>query len=93
MTIEFTTYSNSLLCFSTLLVKILPLEYGLKGEGLKLVSIPFIELVLELHPVQPEGVQEGRQTLHHQQDTNSQNCVCYTEKSNYVYLLVTTGLP
>ena len=47
---------------------IFPIEYGLKWEGLELVPIATVEFSLELHPVQPEGVQESRQTLHHQQD-------------------------
>ena len=33
----------------------------------------FIELRLELDPVQPEGVQEGRQSLHKTQDADGQH--------------------
>ena len=47
------------------LILVFSLQNGLKGERLELVAIAVIELALELHPVQPEGVQESRETLHH----------------------------
>ena len=40
------------------------------GEWGELVTIAFIELVLELHPVKPQCVKECTQGLHNKQDTN-----------------------
>lgn len=42
-------------------------------EGGELDSIAVVELVLELHPVKSEGVEEGRQPLHDQQDGHSEH--------------------
>ena len=44
----------------------------LEGEGFEGDSLAPVELVLELDPVEPEGVQEGRQTFHRQQNGNRQ---------------------
>jgi hypothetical protein len=60
--------------FEVKLIVIFSTEYGLEGEGLELVAIAIVELVLELHPVKPEGMQESRQPFHHQKDANCQNC-------------------
>ena len=68
------TNANTVQCRGLKLI-IFPTKDGLKGERLELVAIAVIELVLELHPVQPEGVQEGREPLHHQQDPNGQHCM------------------
>mmetsp|Transcript_14644 Transcript_14644/g.46593 ORF Transcript_14644/g.46593 Transcript_14644/m.46593 type:complete len:380 (+) Transcript_14644:173-1312(+) len=40
------------------------LVHGGEGEGHELVPVPLIKLVHVLHPVQAEGVQEGRERLH-----------------------------
>ena len=61
------------------MVLVLPLEDGLEGERLEPVAIAIIELGLELHPVQPEGVQEGRQALHNQQDADSKHYIWWVE--------------
>lgn len=39
-------------------------------EWCKLVTIAFVELILELHPVKPQRVKECTQSLHDKQDTN-----------------------
>ena len=41
-----------------------------EGEWGELVTVTFIELVLELHPVKPQCVKECTQGLHNKQDTN-----------------------
>lgn len=40
----------------------------LEGEGLKRIPFSLVELRLELHPVQTEVVEEGRETLHCEED-------------------------
>lgn len=44
---------------------IFSLQDGLEGKRHELKSISIIELVLELHPVKTQGMEEGRQTLHY----------------------------
>ena len=39
-------------------------------EWSELVTITFVELVLELHPVKPQRMKESAQSLHNKQDTN-----------------------
>ena len=39
--------------------------------GLEAVAICLVELRLELHPVQPQGVQHALKAIHAQKDTNS----------------------
>ena len=68
----------------TSLVQDFSLEHCLKGERLEHVTIAIVELVLKLHPVQPEGMEEGRQALHHQQDTDGQDYKRGQETSNKV---------
>ena len=41
---------------------------GVEGEGDEGVALALVELALELHPVQPEGVEEGGEALHQHQD-------------------------
>ena len=41
-----------------------------EGEWGELVTIAFIELVLELHPVKPQRVKECTLDLHNKQDTH-----------------------
>ena len=54
-------------------VLISSIQNGLKGERLEPIAISIVKLVLELHPVEPEGVQEGREPLHNQKDNNGRN--------------------
>ena len=42
-------------------------------EGDELDAVAAVELVLELHPVQAQRVQEGRQTLHDQEHGDGQH--------------------
>ena len=48
------------------------LQNGLEGEWHEHVAFALVELGLKLHPMQPQGVEEGRQTLHQAQDTHCQ---------------------
>ncbi len=56
-------YIFNLHCFS------LP-ENGSKRKWLEEVSLPLVELGLELNPVKTETMQEGRQTLHDAEDAD-----------------------
>lgn len=47
-------------------------QNAIEGEGEKLETLSAVELVLELHPVQAQGVQEGRQPLHDEQDAHGE---------------------
>ncbi len=53
---------------------ILALENSLKAEWSELGSVSIVELVLELHPVQTQGMQESREPLHHQQNAHCHAC-------------------
>ena len=50
-----------------------PIQDLFEGEWRELVTSPGVELVLELHPVQPQGMQESREALHDQKDGYRQN--------------------
>ena len=50
-----------------------PIHDLFEGEWRELVTSPGVELVLELHPVQPQGMQESREALHDQKDGYRQN--------------------
>lgn len=50
-----------------------PIQDLFKGEWSKLVTSSHVELILELHPVQPQGVQESGEALHDQKDGYRQN--------------------
>lgn len=41
---------------------------GPEVEGLELISLALVELVLELHPMEPESVQETFHAVHADQD-------------------------
>lgn len=49
------------------------LLYALEGEWDKLEALADVEFVLELHPVQAEGVQEGRKALHDEEDADGEH--------------------
>ena len=38
-------------------------------KGSKLVPIPLVKLIHKLDPVKPQGMEEGREGLHHHEDT------------------------
>ena len=40
------------------------------AKGLEPITISFIELVLKLHSVEPEGMQEDIEPLHNEKDTD-----------------------
>ena len=44
-----------------------------EGKGDESITLSGVELALELDPVQPEGVQEGRQSLHQYYNNNYKN--------------------
>ena len=46
------------------------LQDGLEGEWGKDVAVALVELWLELDPVESEGVQESRESLHQAQDAD-----------------------
>ena len=54
---------------------ILSLQDGLEAERHELESISVVKLVLELDPVETQGMEESRETFHDQQDTNRQHCI------------------
>lgn len=39
-------------------------------ERVELKTFTLVKLVLELHPVKSQGVQEGTESFHHQQNSN-----------------------
>jgi len=54
------------------LLLLLAVEDGLEAEGLEGIAHSLVELAHELDPVQTQGVQEGGQTLHEDQDGQSE---------------------
>lgn len=46
-------------------------EDGFEGVGHELVAAALVELVLELHPMQSQGVQETLQCIHTDDNTES----------------------
>ncbi len=72
---------------------ILALENSLKAEWSEFGSVSIVELVLELHPVQTQGMQESREPLHHQQNSHRHACeVCMCEGEGVVSKLSTGTL-
>ena len=58
---------SQLACISLLLIKHF-IQYGSEWVRLEFVAISLVELVLELHPVETERVQEALEQIHAHED-------------------------
>lgn len=68
------------------------LEHRLDGERAELLSVAFVELVLELYPVEPQRVQECLHQIHHHQNSNCE-CEVHEEAKEKLKRVNNASLP